>query len=106
MGVILTTYKSWDGPQLSPRNSQGFWTTWQLLHGQVTVARHMEMSAEDIGATLAYGCQRLVEEDRPFFGQQKIVASDDLFLGTKNKNLAGFLLVSFCEVVWAGGLDS
>ena len=36
---------------------------------QVTVARHMEMSAEDIGATLAYGCQKLVEEDL-VFGQQ------------------------------------
>jgi len=29
----------------------------------------MEMSAEDIGATLAYGCQKLVEEDL-VFGQQ------------------------------------
>ena len=30
---------------------------------QVTVAKHIETSAEDIAATLAYGCRKLVEED-------------------------------------------
>lgn len=30
---------------------------------EVTVAKHMEMSAEDIAAALAYGCRRLVEEE-------------------------------------------
>ena len=33
------------------------------MQRQVTVAKHMEMSAEDIAAALAYGCRRLVEEE-------------------------------------------
>jgi len=30
---------------------------------QVTVAKHMEMSPEDIAAALAYGCRKLVDEE-------------------------------------------
>ena len=67
---------------------------------QVTVARHMEMSAEDIGATLAYGCQKLVEEDL-FFGQQNTNLASGcekiIFIG-KQHLVSFFCWVSFCEV--------
>ena len=44
---------------------------------QVTVAKHMEMSAEDIAAALAYGCRRLVEQEweRELVGPIKLVKS-------------------------------
>ena len=44
----------------SPRFLRGYLA---MPKCQVTVAKHMEMSPEDIAATLAYGCRKLVDEE-------------------------------------------
>ena len=71
---------------------------------QVTVARHMEMSAEDIGATLAYGCQKLVEEDLGFGQQNTNLASgcEDLFSleTTTFRIFFWFPFVKFMMRIW------